>query len=456
VNDPAPARASKRFIIGLVLIAAGALVIRLAYHHFVAPRVGQLSDASAYHLLGKNLAAGHGYIRPFDYQLFGYTRATAEYPPLFPGFLAVLATLGIGSVAAQQIALTFVGAITVVLTGLIGRKIGGDTLGLVAAAIVAVHPMLFQADAILMTESLTAALVAGCVLAALWTCERPSVARFVALGALLGVTTLSRAEGFLLAPLLIVPIAFAARRGTLAVWGLAMFVVVLAPWTIYNASRFHAFIPVSNNYGTVLDGANCSLAYEGPYLGSWRSEFNNGRPSDFPCFRGFDIADPHFDEAKAAIESRRRGLDYATAHKRRWPAVALARLGRTWGVFRPAQQVNLGVLEGRNHFWETAGTWFTWALIPLAALGAWLLARNPRALAGGTISGELTHRGWVGLWVLVAPIVTVSVVSVLTYGNQRFRIGADPMLAVLAAVSIATAARMITTTSAGTRNRTAP
>ncbi|MCU1430284.1 MAG: hypothetical protein JWL83_4284 [Actinomycetia bacterium] len=424
------------------MIAVGALAIRVAYNLVVDPAVAVLSDASAYHQLGRNLADGRGYIRPFDFQLFGVHRATAEYPPLFPALLAFLTLIGLGSVNNQQLVLTVVGTATVVLTGLIGRRVAGDTAGLVAAGIAAIHPMLFQADGILMTESLSTALVAGCVLLALRVRSRPGVGGFVALGALLGITTLCRAEGFLLAPLLIVPLAFVprgrpfAQRITLAAAGLVAVVGVLTPWTVYNETRFHTFIPVSNNLGTVLDGANCGPTYSGPALGSWRFI----RAGD--CFAGFDIRDPHFDEATAAAAARRQGIDYFRAHKRRAPAVAAARLARTWGVFRPSQQVNLGVLEGRNHRWETAGTWLTWLLLPLAVAGAVLLARRRATL-----------------WPLLAPIVTVSIVSIVTYGNPRFRASADPMLCVLAAVtvaSIAAAASTMRATSAGARNLTPP
>jgi hypothetical protein len=244
------------------------------------------------------------------------------------------------------------------------------------------------------------------------------------------------------------PVAFAnrshpvSRRAVFAACALGAAVVVVAPWTIYNQRRFHTFIPVSNNVGTVLDGANCDLTYHGTYVGSWRSEFGKGRASNFSCFEGFHIEDPAFDEATAAASARRQGVDYIRAHERRLPVVALARLGRTWGVFRPSQQVNLGVLEGRDHRWETVGTWFHWVLLPLAAAGIVILVRRRSVV-----------------WPLLAPIVTVSLVSVATYGSQRFRISADPMLAVLAAVtiaSIATAARTMNATSAGMRNRTAP
>src|SRR5262249_12618686 len=150
------------------------------------------------------------------------------------------------------------------------------------------------------------------------------------------------------------------RRTAFAACALGTMLVVVAPWTLYNQHRFHTFIPVSNNLGTVLDGANCGLTYSGTFIGSWRSQFGNRRASTFECFEGFHIEDKNFDEATAAATARRQGLDYARAHKSRWPAVAVARVGRTWGVFRPSQQINLGVLEGRSHRWETLGTWLHW------------------------------------------------------------------------------------------------
>ncbi len=443
----APTRASRNFVVALLAIALGALVVRVLYDLLVDPPVARLSDATAYHLLGKHLADGRGYVRPFDLQLLGISRPTAEYPPLFPAFLAALDTIGIGSVHAQELVLTLIGTTTVVMTGFVGRRVGGDTVGLVAAAIAAVHPMLFQVDGILMTESLATALVVACVLLALRARARPTVVAFVALGGALGVATLCRAEGLVLTPLLVLPVAFASRsfplgrRVMFAACALAVFAVVVAPWVAYNASRFDTFIPVSNNLGTVLDGANCPLTYEGRYLGSWRSEFGEQRASAFTCFEGFHIEDPNFDEAEAAAAARRQGLDYLRAHERRLPVVALARLGRTWGMFRPAQQVNLGVLEGRSHRFETLGTWLHWLLLPFAAAGVVLLVRR-RAV----------------VWPVLAPVVTVSLVTVATYGSQRFRVSADPMLAVLAVAiaSIATAASTTSTTSAGILNRTAP
>src|SRR4051812_48356202 len=147
-------RSRLRFALALVAIAVVALSIRIAFVVIVDPSVPKIGDASAYHLLAEHLAHGDGYIRPFDELLLHRTRPTAEYPPLFPALLAVPARLGLHSVESQRLFLAFVGTGTVVLIGLLGRRVGGAgvggagvggaTVGIVAAAIAACSPMLFQ------------------------------------------------------------------------------------------------------------------------------------------------------------------------------------------------------------------------------------------------------------------------------------------------------------------------
>ena len=107
-------------------------VIRIVFIVVVAPQVPTLGDASAYHLLAENLAHGRGYIRPFDDLLLHVRRPTAEYPPLFATVLSVPARLGLHSVEQQRIFLAFVGAATVVLVGLLGRRVASGAVGLVA------------------------------------------------------------------------------------------------------------------------------------------------------------------------------------------------------------------------------------------------------------------------------------------------------------------------------------
>ena len=421
------------FFGALLLITGVALGIRLGYAVAVDPQVPELSDASAYHLLANDLADGKGYVRPFDLAAFGLTHPTAEYPPLFPAALSVAALAGGRSVGSQRILTCIIGTGTVFLVGLLGRRVRGDAVGLVAAALAAIYPMLFIADGVLMSEGLFALLVTAALLLAYRAIDRPTPWRFAALGAVLGLAALTRTEGLLLALVLVVPIAIrlrhvtTGRRVLFGVVAIGTTVIVIAPWTIRNAVQMDAFVPISNNVGSALDGANCGPVYSGSDIGLWRSTFaSSDGTSSTECFEGFDVRAPGFNEATAAATHRDDGLSYAADHAGRLPVVAAARLLRTFGAFHVSQELNVESFEGRPHGWLVAGFVGYWLLVPFAIAGLVLLLRA-RAL----------------VWPLVAPFAAVAIGTVLTYGNQRFRIGAEPPLVILAAVAfVAIAARI--------------
>lgn len=416
---------TRQFAAALAAVAFVALAVRVLAVEIVDPRVGEVSDASAYHLIANNLADGRGYIRPFDLELLGTVHATAEYPPLFTAVLAVPAKLGLNTVHSQRLFMTLVGTATVVLIGLLGRRLAGDTAGLIAAGLAAIYPMLWQSDAALMSETLFAFLVIAMLGLAYRAIRAPSLVSFAVLGGVAGLATLTRSEGAILALVMIPPLAWRARdllpRRRLAIGGaaLAALFVVMMPWMIRNAVVFHRFIPVSNNVGA-LSGANCELTYYGPGLGSWRSTFGGDPAVAGLCFTGFDVEQADFDEGEVARAHFAQGTDYARAHLGRlaFPVVP-ARLGRTWGVFRVGQQIDLATFEGRTKTWETAGTWMYWFLLPLAVTGTVLLARRR-----------------VPIWPLVSTAVAVSITTVLTYGNQRFRLTAEPAIVLAAAIAL--------------------
>ena len=75
-----------------------------------------------------------------------------------------------------------------------------------AAGGAAIYPMLFQVDGALMAESLYAALVAGFLFATYRAIDEPSVLlNWVLAGALAGLAALTRTEGLLLLPVVLVP-----------------------------------------------------------------------------------------------------------------------------------------------------------------------------------------------------------------------------------------------------------
>ena len=415
---------------GLVLIAMAALAVRIAYTLYAAPDVRTLppSDAGAYHLLANNLADGRGYIRPYDLLLAKppAVRPTAEYPPLFPAVLSVVSRAGGDTVSAQRIAMCFVGTATVVLIGLLGRRVANAGVGLVAAGLAAVYPMLFQSDAVLMPETLYAFLVAAVLLLAYRAVDKPSNARFGALGLAVGAAVLTRAEAIFLVVLLVVPLAFLVRevdrRRHIALGAIAVgaTLVVVLPWTYRNYVRFDEVVPVSTNLGSAVDGANCPPMYSGPFKGLWRYS-----PDCFDGFLQSELAAGN--EAVSADAHRAEGLRYARHHAGEVPGVMAVRWLRTFGLYDTHFQVRFETFtEWRKARWQTLGMRMYWALLPFAAVGTAVLVRRRQRV-----------------WPLVSTFVLVSLTTALTYGNERFRIAAEPALLVFAATGITVLLRLL-------------
>ncbi len=408
----------RRFALALAAIVVVGLVIRLAYTLAVSTDLDTVGDAETYHLLANQLADGEGYVRP----RVEPPMATAEFPPLFPVVVAVASVFGADSVDAQKLFTSFFGCATIALVGLLGRRAASDTrpfskqasmTGLVAAALAATYPMLIQVDGALMAEALYVPLVTGTLLATYAAIDRPSLSRWALAGGLAGLAALTRAEALLLIPLLFVPEAFrhagSTWRARLAAAGVATgaLLLVISPWLIRNAVVFERFVPISNNSATLIAGSNCDLTYSGQYRGLWR----------FECVRDVDISG--VDEAEGFDRLRERGTDYIADHLDELPRVAAIRLARTFGLYDPQGQINWEYFEGRPTQWQTAGHRIFLVLLPFGAAGAVLLWRRK-----------------VPVWPLLAPFALVAFTTAISYGNQRFRIAAEPGLLVLAAVTV--------------------
>ena len=75
------------------------------------------------------------------------------------------------------------GAFVIVIIGLLGRRAGGERVGLLAAGIATVYPTLVAADGSLMSETLYGLLVGLALLVALRMRDEPRVLLAAALGA---------------------------------------------------------------------------------------------------------------------------------------------------------------------------------------------------------------------------------------------------------------------------------
>ena len=415
-SEPAPP--SRRFLGSLACLALIGLAVRLGYAWLVDLPRG-LGDDVWYHEVAKGLFGGAGFSDPF--QSYGpegprlgdgaEPRPTAFHPPLFPVLLALFSELGLTSYGGHQAIGCALGAGTVAVIGLAGRRLGGERTGLIAAGIAAVFLPLVVKDSVMMTESLYGLLVALVLLAALRLRASPTAAAAGVLGLVLGLAALTRGEAFGLALLLApVVVSSGARRWrNLAVMA-ATLVLVVAPWSIRNTLTFDEPVLVTTVDGSVLAGANLPSTYSGPLMGAWdyKGLFRSRLRTD--------------NEAVQSRRWRRAALDYAGDHVSRLPAVFAVRIARTWSLYPldPLDRASFAAFHYKYVRWiEPISNLLLYAAIVLAIAGGLALRRRRTEL-----------------WILLAPVVLVTLVSVFAFGDPRFRHAADVALVLLAAVGL--------------------
>ena len=131
----------------LLLICLLGFFIRLLYFFLIAADNQLSGDASSYHLTANIFADGLGFTEPFRYLFgaidsvpiegklievitpIGHIEPTAGHPPMWTLLLSIGSFLGFTTVFQQQIFSIFLGIPSIILAGLIGKKVGSEQLG---------------------------------------------------------------------------------------------------------------------------------------------------------------------------------------------------------------------------------------------------------------------------------------------------------------------------------------
>lgn len=417
----------------LAAIVVGGLAARLAFVSWVTLPPYGLTDAHFYRVAALNLTKGLGYVTPsltHPNQLL----ATAAHPPLFPVLLSVFDLLGMQSLTAQRLALAVVCCVAPLLMGLLGRRVAGPLVGIVAAAIAAFDPVWIQPVGALMSESIYLVVIPLLLLLALRCLEKPTIGRCVLLGMVVAGAVLTRPDaiGFVLflgVPLLIlIPVPWQIR-GLLGVALLAGLLLVLGPWLIRNEVQVGGAV-LSDQEGVTLAGSYCPSTFKpaDPSYGSFDGLCSLDAGAGVVLTMKPPNGAHQWTELAVDRELTHISEHFAIHHLSALPRVVLAREASTWGLGNHSFQLYLAITEGRNELYEQAG-WITyWVMVPVVVIGGVVLAR----------------RSWRTLVIVVAPLGLVAVNAAIFYGSTRIRIAAEPSLAVLAATGlIATANRMV-------------
>jgi 4-amino-4-deoxy-L-arabinose transferase-like glycosyltransferase len=376
-------------------------------------------DAAAYAAIAANLEQGDGFTVGAAAR-----QPSSNYSPGLPLLVAGAyeATGGVHERLARVL-LALVGALSVLFTYLIGRRLSGPPAGLIGAAAVAIYPALLEYQGMLMSEPLAATLLSAALLAIFWAGDRDGTAPWLLPGALLGATAMARPE-YLGVALLLAVVVFA--RAVASDWQraltqvailLAGVVVVVAPWTIRNAVALDRAVPISTGGGQVL--------FAGTYLPS------DGDPEKV----GAEVVARH-PELFAPAAAQRLRLEQVLARlaAARYPDLetdrALSRMGREqlgddiaeepleFAGFLAAKIGRIWSHGPRDVMREPGWEILHWALVGFGLLGLGLLS---------------WRRRWEAL-VLATVFLSITALSALLVASPRRVLVMAPLVAACAGV----------------------
>ena len=387
----------------VLIVFAVALVLRAGWGLYRMNTAGaaalEFPDEEQYWLMAGSLHDGAGLVDELGFR--------AGRMPLYPALLSIAAgsPAGIGVVRVAQ---WFVGALGAVFALMLGTRIGGRTVGILAGLMFAADPFLIFFSNLVLTETLFITLLTG-----LWSYgaglvvgrRDPSIRQWLAVG-VLGLACVYARESTLglIAVALLLQLTW--RRFDRSAWvGIVVVVCVLVaglfPWALRNRNVIGEWCWLTTRAGISLyDGV-------GPEA-TGASDLGDVKSSE--AVRGL-----------TEVQRNRYFLEASSEHIRAEPGriarLALQKFLRMWSPVPNVAEYQSWAVRLISAVW----------MVPmlLLALGGVFVLR--RRMPGGA--------GMVIVYLLL-PALYLSVLHAIFVGSIRYRLGAMPMLAILAAVAL--------------------
>ena len=361
----------------LIVVLAVALMARVVYWVLVTPDYSPDSDAAQYFDLARNIVNGHGYAMTFP-QL--ELHPTAFRPPGYPYLLAaVFKVFGIhNGVGAGRVLSMICGLVAIALVYVLVRRLSTPIAALVSGLCMALYPPLLANDTVLLTESLSLALLAGVLLALV-------VRRWPLAAVLCGLLILTRASAQYLMIVLVIWVLW--QMGWKRALGfLAIVAAVLSPWFIRNQIQLGSpYFVTSNGFnlaGTYSPAARESQRFVDPVIDDRFTQFR---------FAQFNEGDWQDQLQAFAIEDLR-------THPGQVPGV-LYRNAQHLFEFTPAFNEWAENADGRNLDFRNSTLPLFYVVTVVGVFGLVVARRDPRALLVGAVGAYFV----LGSLVLVSP-----------------------------------------------------
>jgi 4-amino-4-deoxy-L-arabinose transferase-like glycosyltransferase len=252
-----PQRFGKTTLIALALIA----VVGLGARAYVVanPVANPADDSHAYYALAKALYEEGSFGGPSF-------RDSSDWSPGAPLlYTASFYATGGAREGTARIVEALLGVVAILVVFLLGERLGGRRVGLMAAFAVAVYPPFIHSTGELMSEPPAILTLPAAVLAFLWAGEQERLRAWLLPGLLVGLTAMFRPEYLFVGAAFVVLAAIRVGRARgwrpgLAGAGLlvAALLLPIVPWTIRNVDVLDRVVPISTGSGKAL--------YVGTYL----------------------------------------------------------------------------------------------------------------------------------------------------------------------------------------------
>ena len=361
----------------LLIVLVVALLARLGYWVFITPDYSPDSDAAQYFDLARNIVNGHGYAMTFP-QL--ELHPTAFRPPGYPYALAaVFKVFGVHMGVGAGRALSLVcGLVAIALVYMLVRRISTPLAAMVAGLCMALYPALIANDTVLLTESMSLALLAGVLLALV-------ARRWPLAAALCGMLILTRASAqYLMFPLALWVLWQLGWRRALGF--LLIVAAVLSPWFIRNQ------IQLGSPYFVTSNGFNLA----GTYSPAARESQRFVDPVVDDRFKKFRLA--QFNEGDWQDQLQAFAINDLRSHPSQVPGV-LFRNAQHLFEFTPAFNEWAENADGRNIDFRNATLPLFYLVTAVGLFGLIVTRREPSVVLIGAVAAYFL----LGSLVLVSP-----------------------------------------------------
>ncbi len=321
------------------------------------------------------------------------------------------------------------GALTVGLTYVLGLRLGLGPASFLAAALVAVDPLLLRYTTFPMTETLATLLVVAFLLAVVAARLRDTVGRQICAGVLFGLCALCRPTiwayaGLSLLTFLVVR-GWGRDRGTLDSWrvpwwSIAAALLVVSPWVLRNlASLGHPVLMTTHGGYTLLLGNNPQFYEEvvrQPWGTVWDGSQGGGQAGWVEAVNREMDQEGVTGEVARDRWMARRARAYIRAAPLMFARACLLRLTRFWSVVptgADGDHIAPGVRGLVGGFYCVLFAGAAWGLVVIVRDRRW---------------------SWTPCLLMLAAFVAVHLVY---WTNARMRAPVSPVIALLFAAGLA-------------------